>query len=99
MWVELQEEGRLSCSSKVGKGRSWAAMGGQKDEWKLQFFLGDKLDRPMMFVGEVKFEGTRGTGRSISGEMRGPPRRKGASDDELENGVQVGEFAGYQLDN
>ena len=46
MWVELDENGRCSCSAKVGKGRRWSAT--QVDGyWRLRFVLLDKLSRPL----------------------------------------------------
>ena len=94
MWVQLEEEGILSCSSKVGKGCDWSAKK-QKRGYKLSFRLNDKMSRPINFIGEVTPDDTRGL--VVDGEVRGAPKLRGATAAERERGVVIGEFSGYML--
>lgn len=95
MWVQLEEEGNVSCSSKVGKGCDWSAKK-QKRGYKLSFRLNDKMSRPINFLGEVLPDDTRGL--IVDGEVRGAPKLRGATTSERERGVVIGEFSGFLLD-
>jgi hypothetical protein len=92
MWVELDESGSCSCSSRVGKGRKWSAELQRGGSWRVRFVLLDKLSRQLRWEGIVRRDDVRGL--VISGTVRGPPKR-GASAIEVANGVVIGEFAGY----
>ena len=94
IWVELREEGACSCSSRIGKGKSWSAMR-KAGTWILTFTVSDKMDRPVSFEGNVKPDDTRGV--VIDGMVLGPPKLRGATAAQRARGVQVGEFSGYLL--
>ena len=94
-WVELLEEGRCTCSSKVGTGQEWSAQRQPSGAWELHFVLLDKVSRPMMYDGVVHADDVRGT--CVSGSVRGPPKR-GAAVADRQSGVVVGEFTGYKLE-
>ena len=95
LWVELGEQGALSCSSSFGKGKSWSAEALQREQWTLRFVLLDKLKRP------IEFEGTVADGEVhslvLSGKILGPPPRNAMQAAPLK-GVVMGEFEGYKLD-
>lgn len=91
MWVELVEGGEVTCSSRVGTGRSWGASR-QRGCWQLRFVLLDKLRRPVAFEGEVGEDDALGT--TIRGVIRGAPTRGKASAAEVSRGIVIGEFEG-----
>lgn len=95
MWIELCEDGACKCSAKIGKGRQWSATPIAGGQWRVRFVLLDKLSRSLRWEATVQPDDTRGM--VITGEVRGPPKRKAASKAEIEHGVVVGEFSGYHL--
>ena len=95
IWVELGEEGECSCSSKIGKGRSWSAEEKKRGQYDLKFELADKMSRPLRFEGGVRKDDVRGL--VVSGMVRGPPKLRQATEAERKRGVDVGEFSGYKL--
>ena len=95
-WVELQHGGDCACSSKVGTARDWGAYR-KKGRWQLRFVLLDKLKRPNVFEGDVGDSDERR--RVVTGVVRGPPKRASRSSVSAAEGVVLGEFEGYLLDN
>ena len=94
LWVELDDEGAVSCSAKIGVGKTWSAVRKGAD-WTLQVTLLDKLKRPLTFKGTT--EGDEYHALKISGVVMGPPR--GAqSPAEATGGALVGEFEGHKLE-
>ena len=43
LWVELDETGRCSCSSRIGTGRRWSATRQTGDVWRVRFVILDKV--------------------------------------------------------
>ena len=45
LWVEFDETGECSCSSRIGKGRKWSAVAQPSSTWRVRFVTLDKLSR------------------------------------------------------
>jgi len=87
-WVELQDDGTLTCSRAMGSGREWHATRRNAGGWRLHLTLLDKLGRPNSWVGDVRsddeFLGIAVSG-TVSKHARGDPPRA------------VAEFRGWKL--
>ena len=95
MWVELGEEGELSCSSSFGTAKSWGAAALQRERWRLRFVLLDKLKRPIKFEGVIGDDTDEVKDLVISGQIIGPAPRRAAQ--ASPKGVVMGEFEGFKL--
>ena len=87
-WVELQDDGTLTCSRGMGSGHEWHATKRDVGGWRLHLTLLDKLGRPISWAGDVRSD-DEFLGVAISGTVstlaRGKPPRA------------VAEFRGWKL--
>lgn len=90
MWVDLDESGECSCSTRVGKGRRWSALQQPGGAWRLRFVVLDRLSRPLRWECQVVPDDVRG--RVLRGIISGPPKRGSGAPDAA---VKVGEFHGW----
>lgn len=88
-WVELQPDGTLSCSHKIGRGKEWHAepIG---ESWLLSMTVLDKLSRPLTLKGLVRTDEYRE--QVVTGDVLGPPRRGST-----ESTAKLAEFRGFKL--
>jgi hypothetical protein len=101
-WVELEPEGGLKCSSKIGRGKEWnAEQDGRR--WTLRMTYLDKLSRPLTLMGTIADDEYQE--QAIAGAVLGPPKRTQARQSQQEQaiaaanslGVKLGEFRGFKL--
>jgi len=98
MWVELEEEGAIGCSSRVGQGREWHAVRistSEGERWRFHLTLADKLSRPIKLVGVVRPDEFRV--KAVDGVVLSPPKRA-QSTAQAAQMQSIGEFRGYKLD-